>query len=171
MDVFEQIGINVWNLIAQIVAFLVFAYLFWRFALKPILRTLDARSERVRESFAAAEQMRKELQATEARNEQLLVEARQEAQQIVANARQASESTLARAREEAARQADEYQSRAEQTLRQETNRARQELRLEIADLAVSAAGKIVRRELDPAAQSRLIQETLAEAGQPAATND
>jgi hypothetical protein len=29
-----------------------------------------------------------------------------------------------------------------------------------------AAAKIVRKELDPAAQSRLIEETLAEAGAP-----
>lgn len=168
---FEDLGINGWNLVSQMIAFIIFLFLFWRFALKPILQVLDRRSEQIRDSFAAAEQMRKELQATEARNEQLLIDARQEAQQIVANARQASESTLARARDEAAKQADEYQSRAEQTIRQETNRARQELRQEIADLAVTAAGKIVRRELDPAAQSRLIQETLAEAGQPAATND
>lgn len=168
---FEQIGINAWNLIAQIVAFILFVFLFWRYALKPILRVLDQRTERIRESFAAAEQMRRELQATEARNEQLLAEARQEAQQIVANARQASEATIAHAREEAAKQANEYQARAEQTLRQETSRARQELRQEIADLAVTAAGKIVRRELDPATQSQLIQETLAEAGPSAATND
>ena len=34
---------------------------------------------------------------------------------------------------------------------------------EIADLAVTAATKIVRKELDPAAQARLIEETLSEA--------
>ncbi len=171
MDALDQIGINFWNLVAQIVAFILFIFLFWRFALKPILRTLDGRTERIRESFAAAEQMRKELQATEARNEQLLAEARQEAQQIAANARQASEATLARAHEEAGRQADEYLMRAQESLRQETNQARQQLRQELADLAVTAAGKIVRRNLDPAAQSALIQETLTEAGQPAGTSD
>jgi len=44
------------------------------------------------------------------------------------------------------------------------------LRQEIADLAVSAATKIVRKELDPATQTRLIEETLAEAGAGRATN-
>ena len=44
------------------------------------------------------------------------------------------------------------------------------LRREIADLAVSAATKIVRKELDPATQTRLIEETLAEAGAGRATN-
>ncbi len=44
------------------------------------------------------------------------------------------------------------------------------LRREIADLAVSAATKIVRKELDPAAQTRLIEETLAEAGAGSPSN-
>ncbi len=167
----SEIGINVWNLIAQIITFIIFVYLFWRYALKPIVTRLDARTDRIRSSMQAVEQMRAELNQTEARNEQLLTEARQEAQQIAANARQASEATLARAREEAGKQADEYLNRAQESLRQETNQARQQLRQEIADLAVTAAGKIVQRNLDPAAQSALIQETLTEAGQPAATSD
>ena len=46
------------------------------------------------------------MQATAARNEEALQEARREAQQIIANAREASESMLNRAREDAGRQAD-----------------------------------------------------------------
>lgn len=171
MQLFENIGINGWNLIAQLVAFVIFLVLFWRFALKPIVRALDARTERIRQSYAAADEMRKELAATEARNEQLLAEARQEAQQIVANARQSSEATLARARDEAARQADEYLTRAQESLRQETNQARQQLRQEIADLAVTAATRIVRREIDPAAQSQIIRDTLDEADRTTAARN
>ncbi len=171
MQLFENIGINGWNLIAQLVAFVIFILLFWRFALKPIVTALDRRTERIRESYAAADEMRKELAATEARNEQLLVQARQEAQQIVANARQQSDATLNRAREEAGKQAEEYLTRAQEQLRQETNQARQQLRQEVADLAVVAATRIVRREIDPAAQSQLIQDTLAEADRPAAARN
>jgi F-type H+-transporting ATPase subunit b len=114
----------------------------------------------------AAQKMQAELQATAARNEEVLREARQESQQIIVNAREAADATIARAREEAAKQSEEYLSRAESTLRAETEQARQLLRQEIADLAVNAATKIVRKELDPATQTRLIEETLAEAGAP-----
>ena len=38
--------------------------------------------------------------------------------------------------------------------------------LERADLAVMAAGRIVKKELDPATQAQLIEETLAAAGSP-----
>ena len=160
----SDLGIDVWKLIVQIVAFLLFVVLLWRLALGPIVAMLDARSDKIKESVAAAETMQQELRQTAARNEETLAIARQEAQQVLTNAREAADGVLARAREEAGRQSDEYLARAESTLRTETDRARLQLREEIADLAVSAATKIVRKELDPAAQTRLIEETLAEAG-------
>lgn len=165
-----ELGVDVWKLVVQIVAFLLFVVLLWRLALGPIVAMLDARSDKIRESVAAAETMQQELRATAARNEEVLAQARVEAQQVLTNAREAADGVLARAREEAGRQSDEYLARAEATLRTETEQARQQLRQEIAGLAVSAATKIVRKELDPATQTRLIEETLAEAGAGRSTN-
>jgi F-type H+-transporting ATPase subunit b len=113
--------------------------------------------------------MQVEMQATATRNEEILAEARREAQQILTNAREAGDATVARAQAEADKQADAYLARAQATLRAETETARQQLRQEVADLAVVAASKIVRKELDPAAQARLIEETLASAANPGGT--
>lgn len=159
-----SLGINGWTLIIQLAAFVIFIWLLWRFALGPIVRMLDERQGRIRESMEAAQRMQQEMQATAARNEEILREARQDAQNILTQAREAGDATIARAREEAGKQSEEYLSRAEATLRAETEQARQQLRQEVADLAVLAAGRIVRKELDPKAQARLIEETLAEAG-------
>jgi F-type H+-transporting ATPase subunit b len=160
-----SLGIDGWNLAIQLFAFIIFIGLLWRYALGPITRILDQRTERVRESMEAAQRMQAELQATATRNEEILNEARHEAQSIVVNAREVSEATIARAREAASQQADEYLTRAEESLRQEVAQARQALRQEVADLAIMAATKIVRKELDPATQAALIEETLAEATQ------
>jgi len=158
-----DLGINGWQLIIQLIAFVVFIALLWKFAVGPITNVLDQRQDKIRESMEAAERMQAELKDTQARNEQILQEARREAQEIVSTARANGEQMIARAREEAAAQADEYLERARGTLRQETEQARQQLRNDVADLAVMAAGRIVKKELDPAAQARLIEETLAEA--------
>ena len=158
-----DLGINGWQLIIQLIAFIVFIFLLWKFAVGPITNVLDQRQDRIRESMEAAERMRAELRETQARNEQVLQEARREAQDIVSTARTNGEQMIARAREEAAAQSDEYLERARGTLRQETEQARQQLRNDVADLAVMAAGRIVKRELDPAAQARLIEDTLADA--------
>lgn len=166
----DQLGINGWQLIIQLISFLIFIALLWKFAVGPITDLLDQRQDRIRESMEAAERMQSELKDTQARNEQVLQEARREAQDIVSNARTTSEQLIARAREEASVQSDEYLERARGTLRQDTDQARQQLRNDVADLAVLAAGRIVRKELDPAAQSRLITETLAEAGDRSAAS-
>ena len=166
----SDLGINGWNLVVQLIAFIIFIWLLWRYALGPITRVLDERSQRVRESMEAAERMQAELKATAARNEEVLTEARREAQAIITNAREAGDAQIARAREIADQQAEEYLHRAEEALRQETAQARQQLRQEVADLAVLAAGRIVRKELDPQTQARLIEQTLAEAGGTTSTN-
>ncbi len=160
----DALGINGWNLLAQVIAFLIFIWLFWKFALGPIVKVLDERQTKVRDSMEAAQQIQQELAATTTRNEELLAEARQEAQRIVRQAREAEDAIIGRARDEANRQAEEYLGRAQAALRQETEAARQQLRQEVADLAVLAASKIVRKELDPADQARLIEEALAGPG-------
>lgn len=160
----SALGVDGWKLAVQLIAFLLFIWILRKYAFAPILATLDKRQERIRESMEAAQRIQTEMQATANRNEEILVQARQDAQHILTSAREAGDATIARAREEAARQSEEYLARAQSTLRSETEQARLQLRQEVAGLAVAAATKIVRKELDPGTQTRLIEETLAEAG-------
>lgn len=163
----DQLGINGWNLLVQAIAFLVFVYLLWRFAVGPIVRVLDQRQARISESLMAAERMQVELRETQAKNEEIMAQARREAQELLQTARQNAEQVESKARERAGAAADEFLGRAQETLRQETAQARQQLRQEVADLAVIAAGKIIRKEISPADQKELIEATLAENSAPA----
>lgn len=157
-----ELGINGWQLAVQMVAFIVFVYLLWRFALGPIVSVLDKRQARISESLEAAERMQAELKETQAKNEEVIAQARRDAQDVLATARQNAEQIENRAREKAEASADEFLNRAQETLRQETAQARQALRQEVADLAVMAAGKIIRKEINPSDQRDLIESTLAE---------
>jgi F-type H+-transporting ATPase subunit b len=161
----DQFGLNGWQFAIQLVAFLIFIWLLWRFAVGPIVKILDERQDKIRESLASAERMQQELKATQSRNEEVLLEARREAQDIVANARQSGEQLLAKARDEANVQAETYLTRAQETLRQESEQARQQLRSEVVDIATLAAGRILKKELNPDAQRQLIEETLSGASQ------
>jgi F-type H+-transporting ATPase subunit b len=160
----DKLGIDVWKLVVQLVSFLVFIGLLWKLAVGPIVKILDARQEKIREGMEAAERMQAELKATASKNEEAMREAQQQAQQILAEARAASDAAIARAKDEAEKQGEAYLARARQTLHAETEQARLELRTEVAEIAVLAATKIVRKELDAATQSVLIEETLKEAG-------
>ncbi len=160
----DALGINGANLVVQIIAFLLFIWLFWKFALGPITNTLDARQDRIRESIEAAARVEEELKRTQAQNEEIMAEARREANTLLARAREVSEANIARSLEQGEVRANELLVRAREEINAETAQARAELRQEVADLAISAATKIVRTNLDRAAQTRLIEETLADAG-------
>lgn len=159
----EALGIDAVNLLVQLFAFVVFVAIFWKFALGPITNMLDERQERIRESMEAAERMEQELAATQARNEEILAEARREAQEVLSTARENSEQILNRAREQSQVQADQMVEKAQATIEAERQQAWTELREEVAELAIAAATKIVRQELDRDKHAQLIRETLAEA--------
>jgi len=81
------LGIRVPDLIFQIIAFILLVWLLNRYAFKPILKVLDERAERVRESLEAAERARTEVAQAEQRSLEELQTARVQAQEIVARAR------------------------------------------------------------------------------------
>ena len=157
-----ELGINGWNFAVQLIAFLVFIYLLWRFAVGPIVKVLDTRQDKISESLMAAERMQDELRASAAKNEEVMAQARRDAQEVLNTARGNAEQIVNRANEAAAASADDFLNRAQETLRQETAQARQQLRMEVADLAVNAAGKILRKEISADDQRELIEKTLNE---------
>src|SRR5687767_5307785 len=126
-----DLGITGWNLIVQLIAFGLFIYLFYKFALGPIENVLRTRQDRITESIEAAQRVQQELAATQARNEEVLREARTEAQSIIARAREVSEQNIARSREQAQVQADDMIVKAREAINAETVQARAELRREV----------------------------------------
>lgn len=157
-----ELGINGWNFAVQMIAFLIFVYLLWRFAVGPIVKVLDTRQDKISESLMAAERMQQELRESAAKNEEIMAQARRDAQELLAGARGNAEQIVTRANEQAAASADDFLHRAQESLRQEVAQARQQLRHEVADLAVNAAGKILRKEISAADQRDLIEQTLNE---------
>lgn len=61
----EALGINLKFLLIQIANFALFAFLFTKFLLKPILKVLDERKKRVAEGLEAAEKSKEELAGIE----------------------------------------------------------------------------------------------------------
>jgi len=161
----EGLGINLNGLIAQIVNFSLLFILLYMVAYKRILRLLDERSGRIRQSMEQAEEIKRRLAQAQQDYERQLEQARREGQAIIAQAAQAAD----RLREETARQAKEEAQKlvekAKSEIDYERRRAMAELREDVANIAVLAAGKVINRSLDPEAHRQLIQDFLKETGQ------
>jgi F-type H+-transporting ATPase subunit b len=160
----EALGINLPGLLAQIVNFALLLFLLWRFALPRLLRMLDERAQRVRESMDRAEALQRQSQETELEVRERLQAAQREAQAIVNQANQAGQRLQEEARAEASRQTAASLARAQDEIRAERDAAIAALRQEFAGLTIRAAERVIQRELDPAAHRQVIEEILEESG-------
>ncbi len=168
MQAFATLGLNWAGFIWHLINFAILFFVLYRFLFPPVLRMLDERQARIRESMERAESLREEsTRAAEAVKAQL-DEARREGQNIINNATQIAERLRSERQQQAQAEYETILRRAQEDAAREREQAFAELRQQVADLAVMAAERIIHRQLDPAAQRQLVSEFLAEAGNGAA---
>lgn len=154
----EALGINLPSLLWHAVNFLALVYLLTRFLYRPVIRILDERTARIKESMDRAAAVQAELaNASEEARRQLEV-ARRESQAIIEQAGHVGESLKEQARQEAQAEADKIVARARAQMEQERQATVSQLRREMADLVVEAAGKVIGQSMDDGVQRRLVDE-------------
>jgi F-type H+-transporting ATPase subunit b len=158
----EALGLNLPQLIAQIANFAVLLLILRLTLYKPILKMLDERKQKIAEGLNAAELARAEAASAQVNIQAQLDAARKDGQEIVANAQQIATRIQADAREQSARDREAALERARTEIQLERDRAIADLRAEFADIAVSAAEKVINQSLDRQAHQRIIDETLAQ---------
>jgi len=164
MSAFETLGLNWPSFLWHLVNFGILFFVLWKFLFPPVLKMLDERQARIRESMERAEALREEsTRGAEAVKAQL-DEARREGQNIITNATQIAERIRAERTQQAQAEYETILKRAQEDAAREREQAFAELRQQVADLAVMAAERIIQRQLDPATQRQLVNEFLAEAG-------
>ncbi len=162
--ILKSLGVDIPSVVWHLFNFLILILILQRFMYRPVLNMLDQRAARIRDSMAQAEQVRVETALLEERSRGLLDEARREGQELLAQANRNSERLVTEARQAAQQEADRILERARADLTREREQTFQELRQQVADLALLAAGQVVRRSLDDAGHRQLIQQFLATAG-------
>ncbi|MGH2544259.1 MAG: F0F1 ATP synthase subunit B [Ardenticatenaceae bacterium] len=161
----DALGINGPFLLAQIINFLLIMWLLRMYLYRPVLNMLEQRREKIRESLSAAETARAEAATRTRENEEILAQARREAQDIV---RQAEESARRRADQilaDANAEASARKERALQEAEYERQQAMAAVRDEVAQLSLSIARKTIGASLvDERAHGRIVEQVLAEVG-------
>lgn len=158
----EAFDVNVVGLFFQVVNFLLLLYLLNRFLFKPLLARMDERSSKIEKGLEDAEAAARDRELARAEREAAVAEARKEAAEMLARANKIAEDTRNEILNDARTEAERVTARAREEIVAEKDRAMAELRAQVADLALEAAGKLVRSEMDGAAQRRLVEEFLAE---------
>jgi F-type H+-transporting ATPase subunit b len=161
----EKLGIDPWLLLWQGVAFLLLLVMLSRYAYQPILRMLDERANRIRESMAQAEQIKRELAEAQQTAQGVILEARKEGELIRAQNKQQADRIIAAAQSEAREQREKMLVDARNQIQAETEKAKTELRQEVGRLAIMAASRVIGQELttNPSLHQQLIDDALQQA--------
>lgn len=142
------------------VTFLIFAFLLGKFAWKPLVGALDARESAIRDSLEGAKGDREEAERVLAEHKQLVAGAHRERAGALAAAQEEGERLKAEILEEARKQREQVLAQTDAQVQVGLRQARAELRAEAVDLAILAAGKLLDKNLDDAAQRQLVERHL-----------
>ncbi len=143
---------------------LVFAILIWfiRAVLwDPMLKMLDDRKRRIAEGLAAAERGRHEQELAEERASETLRGAKQQAAEIITQAQRRAGEILDEAKTVAREEGERIKAMAQAEIEQGVNQVREQLRKEVTGIAIDAAQKVIKKEIDPAVHRQVLDELIA----------
>ena len=162
MEFFNAFGVDLPKLAFQVANFLLLLYLLNRFLFKRVFTLLDERQQRISKGLEDAESAARDRELARAEREAAVAEARKEAAAMIARATKIAEDSRAEIVADAKTEAEKITKRAKEDIVAEKEKAIAELRAHVADLALEAAGKLVRAEMNDATQRRLVEDFLAE---------
>ncbi|MBI5150444.1 MAG: F0F1 ATP synthase subunit B [Candidatus Omnitrophica bacterium] len=144
------------------VTFLLLSAVLYKFAWKPILKTLDEREESIRRSVEGAERIKQELAQMHSTRHQMLKEVEQKSREIMDESRKAAAQLAGAIQHKAKEDAKILLENARRDISEETEKAKMVLRAESARIAVELAGKLIHKNLDSEGNRRFIREFVEE---------
>ncbi len=155
-------GLMIWTVVTFLFTFLALRLIAW----KPILGMLDEREGRIRESLAKAEQARAEAERAIAENRANMEASLKRSQELVAEARQEADRVRTQAREEAREEDRKIIDEGRRQLDAERRVVIADLHREAAGLAIRVAERLLKRNLGEADNRRLVEEFLEQLPKP-----
>lgn len=136
MEILREFGVDPMLLLAQIVNFLIIAYLIKRFALKPIMAMLKNREEIISKGLQQAEEAKLLLEQAKEEESRLLKRAQEHIKKMQDDAKTQSREMLRLTEETAKRQQETMLQEAKRQIGYETKEAERRLTAHISELAM-----------------------------------
>jgi len=152
------------EVIVALISFLVLLVVLGKFAFPPIVKILDERTDKIRESLEKAEETKVEAERLLEEYKVQMAEARGEAAKVIEQGRTVAESLKAEIVAKAKQEAEAEKVKAIEAIKAEKAAAMAELQKQVADLSVDVAGKIIGTSLKKEDHAALIERYVAEVG-------
>ena len=158
-----NLGINMPTLLAQLINVAILFGLLYLVAYRPIMRMLDERSRKVKESMEQTEFIKQQAERAEEETAKRIEAAGKEGEEVIARAMRTGEEVRRETQQQSKQEGESLIARARAEIQHERDEAIGDLRKEFADLTVLAAGKVIDRTLDKKAHRQIIDKVLEEA--------
>ena len=146
------------TLVVQMIVFVVLIWFTMKVVWPMILGPMEERSKKIAAGLAAGDKGQQELAQSRDRADAILREARERATQIVEQAQRQANDLVEQAKGTATSEGARLVEQAKQQIELETSHARESLRREVATIAVSAASKVLEREINPQTHADLLSK-------------
>ena len=146
------------TLIGQMITFALLVWFTMKYVWPPLMQALEERKKKIAEGLAAAEKGQHEMDLAEKRATGLLREAKDQAADIVGLAQKRAGDMIEESKQSAKEEGERIVTAARAEIDREIQKAREGLRQEVAGLAVTAAEKILRAEVDQKKHHALVDQ-------------
>lgn len=155
-----MLGINGHIFLAQLFNFLVVLLVLWKWVYTPLVRLLDERSKRIEESMKHAEDIEKRVKVVEADHARLMHDAKAEAAAMLEQARTEAESRKKELLEAAKADVQKIVTQGKEQLKAEKAIMLREAKMELVDIAIAAATKVLKESVSEKASQKLAQDVV-----------
>lgn len=153
-------GLVFWMLVAFGIVFFILA----KYGFPAITSMIDERKRFIDEALQNAKEANAKLEGIRAEGEALLKVARDEQTKILRDAAATREQLIKEAREKAENEGNKLLAETKRVIEQEKQEALREIRNQVAEISLSIAEKVIRKELaSDASQQAYIEKLLDEA--------
>lgn len=158
------IGFNPWTALFTLLNMVITFLILKKFLFKPVNKMIDDRQKEIDDLYADAERAKADAAAEKADYEKRLSEAEQTSAEMISSAAQEAgrkgDEILRQARSEA----DAMRAKASRDIELEKKKALNEAKDDLSRLAVDIAEKVVEKEIDEQDHARLIEDFLQNMG-------
>jgi F-type H+-transporting ATPase subunit b len=160
MELFTpQFGLVFWMFIAFLALYFVLAKYAWPF----IIKSMEERADKIDKGVAYYNEAEKRLSNANAEADKIIAEAREQHNLMLRESEKARNELIERARGEAADEAKKVTEAAQVSIEQARKESEKQLRLQMGELALQIAEKVIRRNIaDDDAQRALVDQYLSE---------
>ena len=149
-NTFEHFGVEPKLILLQLLGFLILAGVLYKFGIKPVVASMEERTQKISAGLKHAEEMQAKLAAAQQESAAIVKKASQEASRIVDDARKSSKEYVEKQTQEAAAKANDILQKAQQAIELEHKKMLADARGEIARLVVTTTERVLAKKLSDA---------------------